>query len=916
MTRPAAATPPDTQPRAWHAMSVHEAIGELDSHHNGLSADEAARRLESYGPNRLPEAPPRHPVVRFLLQFHNVLIYVLLAAAVLTAAIGHFMDSAVILAVVVINAIVGFIQEGRAEQAMDAIRAMLAPKALVMRDGHRVTIDAAGLVPGDVVVLEPGDRVPADLRLLHAKSVEVDEAPLTGESLPVAKSTTPVAPETLVAERADMAYFGTLLTRGTASGLVVATGEVTEIGRIGHLVGSVGRITTPLLRQMDRFARWLTLIILIASAAIFAFGVLVRGYDVGELFLAVVGLAVAAIPEGLPAILTITMAIGVERMAHRNAIVRHLPAVETLGSVTVICSDKTGTLTRNEMTVETVAAAGTVFDVEGSGYLPEGGIQDRDGADGVEARLARLRELARGACLCSDARVHHQDGAWRVEGDPMEGALVVLAHKAGIEPDGECELLPRIDTLPFETTRRMMATLHRVDGNGVIYAKGAPEVLLELCDRQADAGGESELDIAWWHDRLEDMAADGQRVLAVAFRRTAPDKAEVTDADLEAGLTMLGLVGIADAPREEAIEAVRLCREAGIRVKMITGDHGATARAIAARFGMATDRVLTGRDFETLDVPSLAGTAREVDVFARTSPEHKLRLVEALQASGHVVAMTGDGVNDAPALKRADVGVAMGIKGSEAAKEAAQIVLADDNFASIAHAVEEGRTVYENLKKSIVFILPTNGGQAMIVIGAILLGLALPVTPLQILWVNMVTTVTLALAFAFEPGEPGAMARPPRRPDSPILSPFLVWRIVLVSVLMTAAVAGLFFMAVADDGGGLDRARTVAVNTIVVCEALYLFNTRRLVEPSWGWRTFTGSVPAVVAVALVALLQVAFTYLPPLQAVFATVPLGATDWLWIVGAAVAMFIVVEAEKAVTRLRRGADEAWQPVSGGR
>lgn len=902
MTTPAAAKFPDREPRAWHAMSVHEVIAALDAHHNGLSAEEAARRLRIHGPNRLPEMPPRHPVIRFLLQFHSVLIYVLLAAAVVTAAIGHVVDSAVILAVVVINAIVGFVQEGRAEQAMGAIRAMLAPKALVLRDGHRMTVDAADLVPGDVVVLEAGDRVPADLRLLHAKSVEVDEAPLTGESLPVAKSTAEVPPETLLADRTDMAYFGTLLTRGTASGLVVATGEATEIGRIGHLVGSVGRITTPLLRQMDRFAHWLTFTILAVSAAIFAFGVLVRGYDVGELFLAVVGLAVAAIPEGLPAILTITMAIGVERMAHRNAIVRHLPAVETLGSVTVICSDKTGTLTRNEMTVETVAVAGTVFDVEGSGYLPEGDIRDRDGAAGAEARRARLRELVRGACLCSDAQLRQAGGGWRVEGDPMEGALVVLAHKAGIEPARDCAPLPRIDTLPFETTRRMMATLHRDDSGGVIYAKGAPEVLLGLCDRQADPAGESDLDIAWWHDRLEEMAAEGQRVLAVAFRRTAPDKAEITDADLEAGLTMLGLLGIADPPREEAIEAVRRCRAAGIRVKMITGDHGATARAIAVRFGMAADRVVTGRDFETLDLPALARMAREVDVFARTAPEHKLRLVEALQSCGEVVAMTGDGVNDAPALKRADVGVAMGIKGSEAAREAAQIVLADDNFASIAHAVEEGRTVYQNLKKAIVFILPTNGGQALIVIGAILLGLALPVTPLQILWVNMVTTVTLALAFAFEPAEPGTMARPPRRPDAPILSPFLIWRIVLVSLLMTAAAAGLFAMA-ADEDGSLDRARTLAVNAIVACEALYLFNTRQLVAPSLTWRTFTGSVPAVVAVALVALLQIAFTYLPPLQTVFATVPLDIADWLWIGAAAAAMFLIVEAEKAVARRRR-------------
>ena len=885
-------------PPVWHAMPAGVAIAQLASHHNGLTGAEAEGRLARHGPNRLPEGARRSALMQFVAQFHDMLVYVLIIAAVVTLAIGRLVDAAVILAVVVINAIIGFVQEGRAEAALQAIRAMLSPQASVLRDGRRVTVEASVLVPGDVVMLEPGDRVPADLRLLHVKGLEVEEAVLTGEALPVPKRVDCVAPETVMGDRADMAFFGTLVTRGHASGLVVETGAETEIGRIGSMIESVETLTTPLLRQVGLFGRWFAVAVLAASTALFVFGVVVHGQPASEMFLVAVGLAVAAIPEELPAILTIALAFGVERMARRNAIVRRLPAVETLGSVTVICSDKTGTLTRNEMAVETVATAENVYRVTGSGYRPHGDILI-DGEAVDPAKHPVLLELARGASLCSDARIRRDGEVWRVDGDPMEGAIVTFAGKMGIGADEVRTTMPRVDVLPFESESRLMATLHRNGPDGVVYVKGAPERVLALCDRQRETGGDVRIDMSSWHERLEEMTARGERVLAVATREAPTGKADLVESDLEEGLTMLGLFGLADPPRAEAIGAVAQCRSAGIRVKMVTGDHPETARAIAARFGLATNEVMTGRDFDCLDHEALGERAVAVDVFARTSPEHKLRLVAALQGRGEIVAMTGDGVNDAPALKRADVGVAMGIKGSEAAKEAAQIVLADDNFASIARAVEEGRTVYENIRKSIAFMLPTNGGEAMIVIGAIFLGLPLPITPIQILWINMVTTVTLALALAFEPAEAGIMDRPPRPPGEPILTRFLVWRVVFVSLLMTAATFALFLYA-DDADGGPDRARTLAVNLIVALEAGYLLNSRSLTGSALSRRGLLGSRAVLIAIGAVALMQLAFTYLPPFQSLFATVALDPAEWGLVAALAAGLFLAVEAEKAIVR----------------
>jgi magnesium-transporting ATPase (P-type) len=657
-------------------------------------------------------------------------------AAVVTALLAHWVDTGVIIGVVIVNAFIGFIQEGKAEKALDAVRSMLSPKALVLRDGIRRTIPAAELVAGDVVVLTPGDRVPADLRIIRVRELRVDEALLTGESVPVAKHPDPVAEDAVIGDRSCLAFSGTLVTYGQGQGVVVATGIRTELGR------SVQTLTTPLLRQLAVFGRWLTGAILAVASATFMFGVLLRHYGAGDMFLAAVGLSVAAIPEGLPAIITITLAIGVQRMSRRNAIIRRLPAVEALGSVTVVCSDKTGTLTRNEMTVVNVLTAQDDIEVLGVGYDPHGDFE-LSGRSLQSEEHSELQEACRVAMLCNDASAHFRDAAWQFEGDPTEVALLVLAIKAGLDPELLAEEYPRGDVIPFESEHRLMATLHHDHaGHGFVFVKGAPEAILTRCSHQFRSGSQVPLDSVAWHARAEQVAARGRRMLALAIGDAPAERGELNFADIEEGLTMLALVGIIDPPRDEAIVSVAQCRQAGIRVKMITGDHAVTASAIAARMAIGDGSpALTGSELEQASDAELRAMVKTTDVFARASPEHKLRLVEALQANGAVVSMTGDGVNDAPALKRADIGVAMGVKGTEAAKEAAEMVLVDDNFASIASAIEEGRTVYDNIRKSILFILPTNGGEALTLIAAILFGTQLPVTPAQILWVNMITAV-------------------------------------------------------------------------------------------------------------------------------------------------------------------------------
>ncbi len=857
--------------RDWHALEGPQALAELASARGGLSASEAKARLERYGPNRLPAPPRRGPLMRFLAQFNNVLIYVLIVSSAITAALGHWVDAGVIAGVIVINAVVGFIQEGKAEEALEAIRKMLSLSALVLRGGARRVLPAEQLVPGDVVLLASGDKVPADLRLLEARNLRIDEAMLTGESEPAGKSVAPVGADAALGDRTCLAFSGTLVTYGQATGVVVATGAGTEIGRISALLETVEEISTPLTRQLAVFGRWLTVAILLLAGATFALGYWLRGFSAADMFVAAVAIAVAAIPEALPAIVTIALAIGVRRMARRNAIVRRLPAVETLGAVTVICSDKTGTLTKNEMTVRRVLEGNAEIEVQGAGYAPHGGFL-AGGQTLDPAQHRPLLELARAGLLCNEATLREEGGAWQLEGDPTEGALVTLGLKAGLHAARECAERPRLDAIPFESEHRFMATLHHApDGSHAIFVKGAPERVLEMCD----------VDRAAWSARVEALARDGMRVLALAMRAAPATQEALAFEHVDGGFKLLGLVGIIDPPREEAIEAVRQCREAGIRVKMITGDHAVTARAVGAMLGIEPG-----------------------DVLARASPEDKLRLIERLQAEGEVVAMTGDGVNDAPALKRADVGVAMGEKGTEAAKEAADMVLADDNFASIERAVEEGRTVYDNLKKTIVYLLPTSWGEALAVIAAVALGMTLPITPVQILWVNMVTATTLSLALAFDPTEPAVMRRPPRDPREPLLSSYLVWRVIFVSLLLLAGVLGLFLWEMGRSGE-VAVARAAAVNALVMGEIVYLFNSRRLTDSALNADALLGNCIALVAVAALVVLQLAFTYLTPMQALFGTGAMDAASWGLVAAFGVAMFFVVEAEKALMRRLRGA-----------
>ena len=875
----------------WHAIGAEEALARLGSAPSGLTHAEAGDRLARVGPNALPAGASVHPVQRFLAQFNNTLIYVMLGGAVAAAFLNHAIDAAVILVVVVVNAIVGFIQEGRAEESLKAIRGLIAPHATVLRGGERQTVGVEALVPGDVVLIEAGERVPADLRLLRARGLSIDEAPLTGESVTAAKREAAVAPEAPLGDREGMAFSGTLVTTGQATGVVVATGPQTEIGRISRLLQDVEPMVTPLLRQIDRFARGFTYVILAGAIALFFFAVHARGFAWVDALMAVVALTVGVVPEGLPAVLTITMAIGVRRMAARRAVVRKLPAVETLGAVSVICTDKTGTLTRNEMTVRHVLAGDRAVAVTGAGYAPEGALADAAGGGGDDAAAAAAAGpiLACGL-LCNDATLAEAAGAWTVAGDPMEGALVALAMKAGIEPEAMRAAWPRRDEIPFDAAHRYMATLHLApDGGAIVFVKGAPEVVLGLA---AAAGGP-------WEARLAELAQEGERVLGFAARRLAAAPDRLTPETL-AGAEFLGLMGFLDPPRPEAVAAIAECRSAGIAVKMITGDHVETAVAIGRQLGLA-DRLeaMTGAEVDAMPDEALRRAVERVSVFARTSPEHKLRIVRALQSDGAIVAMTGDGVNDAPALKQADVGTAMGQKGTDAAREASEMVLLDDNFASIVAAVSEGRTVYDNIRKVISWTLPTNGGEALAVIVAILAGFALPMSATQILWVNLILTVTLGLVLAFEPPEPGVMGRPPRDARAALLSPFLVWRVAVVSLLMAATALSVFFLSLGR-GDELAYARTLVVNMIVVAEIFYLFNVRYLHMRSLTWRGALGTPAVLAAIAAVVAGQLAFTYAPFMHRIFDSRPVAIADGLLVVAIGAGLMLVLELEKLAMR----------------
>jgi len=888
----AAGKPETTAPLNVHSLSTTEVLSNLDSSAQGLASAEAQHRAQLSGANLLPQAAGPSLWYRFFKHFHDTLIYVLLFSAAVTALLGHWLDTAVILAVVIINAVIGFIQEGKAEQALAGIRQMLSVHANVCRDGQWQQVPAEQLVPGDVVKIRSGDRVPADLRLLDTTELRIEESALTGESQPVAKQTEPVAPDAALGDRSCLAFSGTLVTSGRGIAVVTAIGAATEIGQINQLLSEVQGITTPLTRQMNQFGRYLALVIALLALLMLAVGMLLHDYSHAEVFLAAIGFAVAAIPEGLPAILTITLALGVKQMADRKAITRRLNAVETLGAVTVICSDKTGTLTRNEMTATEVVTVQGQYQVSGVGYQPQGQLRLAEEPVNLAAHPA-LAALIEVIAVANDSQLLEKDGQWLVHGEPTEGALLCLAEKAGFEREQH----QRLAVIPFESENKFMASLeqHR-NGSRQLLVKGAPDRLLPRCSLQLNAQGQAEpLNEAFWQQQLNLLSSQGLRVLAAAGKDTEQTELGLNDLT---GLCFYGLIGIIDPPRPEAISAIAACRAAGIRVKMITGDHAGTAEAIGQEMGLAADatlKVYTGQQLEQASSEQLQQMALAGDIFARTSPEHKLRLVQALQQQGEVVAMTGDGVNDAPALKQADVGVAMGIKGSEASKEAADIVLADDNFSTIAAAVAEGRTIYDNLRKAILFILPTNGAQGLVMLCAVLFGMTLPLTPVQILWVNMVVAITLALALAFEPAEPGVMQRPPRQSSAALLSTAFLRRIALVSLLIGGSAMALFQLALAQ-GLDLATARTLTVTALVVAQAGYLLNSRHLNSFSLKPALLFTNWIAWLAIGILLLLQLAFVYSPLLQLWFGTQPLSLQHWLWSLAAAMLIMLLVEVEK--------------------
>ncbi|MDD3295304.1 MAG: HAD-IC family P-type ATPase [Geobacteraceae bacterium] len=870
----------------WYRMRIEETLEKLETTEDGLSGQEAASRLTQFGPNKLAEEE-RISRFRILLhQFTSPLIYILLVAAVVTLLLHEYIDAGVIIAVVLLNAVVGYLQEFKAEESVRSLKRLLVAKARVLRDGREKEIPGTDLVPGDVVLLASGARVPADLRLLHVNELRVDEAMLTGESLPVEKQTEPIADDNLVAaDQTNMAFMGTAVVNGRAKGVVFATAGATMLGAIAGEVKDIGMVRAPIQDKIDRFAKLIGLIVMGASAVLFGIG-LILGESIKNMFMTAVAAAVATIPEGLPIVVTIAMAAGVARMARNNAIIRKLPAVETLGSTTVICSDKTGTLTRNEMTVTRLFDGEKTSVVTGAGYEPAGEIVN-DG-EGAGAGDASLRLLLRIGLLCNESDLYEEEGRFMVDGDPTEGALIVSAVKGGMRPEEEKDLYPQVDIVPFESERGFMATLHEHEGKKLIFVKGAPERVVEMCGAGAD--GEEIL------ARATAFAEKGLRVLAFAWKEAPADKDELSHHDVESGLVFAGLQGMIDPPRPEAIEAVAGCKRAGMRVVMITGDHAVTAQAIGRQLGIIADgeEVLSGRELETMSDDALFERVRRVSVYARVAPEHKLRITRQLIRHGETVAMTGDGVNDAPALKAAHIGIAMGITGTDVAREASDMVLTDDNFASIFRAVKEGRIVFDNLRKVTFFLIPTGIAAIISIIGAMLFAVPIPYIPAQLLWINLVTNGLQDVALAFEPGEKGIIDRPPRDPGEGIMSRLLVERTIIVGLVISMGVVWNFVSAL-QEGESLEKARTIAVTTMVFFQFFQAWNSRSehrsifRINPLGNPFLFYSMIAALFA-------QVAFIYAPPLQWVFRTVSLDGADWLRILGVSASIIVVVEMDK--------------------
>ncbi|MBP7937110.1 MAG: cation-transporting P-type ATPase [Phycisphaerae bacterium] len=894
----------------WHHLPANEVLDLLETGPDkGLDLFTVKRRQDHFGPNAVTARKGTGPLLRFLLQFHQPLVHVLLAAAVITAALKEVVDAGVIAGVVLVNAIVGFIQESKAAKAIEALAKTMVTEATVIRGGRRLRVSSVELIPGDIVLLQSGDKVPADIRLLQCRDLQIDESILTGESVPVHKTADGLEHDVPLADRINMAYSSCLVTYGQGTGVVVAIGDTTEVGRISELIHAAPSLATPLTRKIARFSHVLMYAILGLALLTFGVGIL-RGESALLMFKAAVALAVGAIPEGLPAVVTITLAIGVSRMARRRAVIRKLPAVETLGSTTVICSDKTGTLTENQMTVRGIAVGGRTLQVTGAGYAPDGQIVEGKAAVDISSNAA-LRECLMAGLLCNDAILVNKEERWSVQGDPTEAALLVAAGKGGLSREVLNEQLPRLDVVPFESEHQYMATLHQggVDRPCVVYLKGALEVVLQRCREAMDSTGKTvPLDREQVTATAAQLAGQGLRVLAFARGERPTGTKHVAHRDLRDDMTFLGLQGMIDPPRAEAIAAVAKCQTAGIRVKMITGDHALTAAAIAKQIGIGSDskagdafpRALTGPELAACSDEQLIEVADQTDVFARVSPEQKLRLVEGLQARGQIVAMTGDGVNDAPALKQANIGVAMGISGTDVAKEAADMVLTDDNFASIQAAVEEGRGVFDNLTKFIAWTLPTNMGEGLIILAAVFVGTALPILPVQILWINMTTAVLLGLMLAFEPKEPGIMARPPREPSRPIITADVAIRMFLIAGVMLIGGFGIFKWEL-HRGLGEAAARTAAVNVFVLVEMFYLFNCRSLTRSVFEIGLFSNRWIPVGVISML-LLQLAFTYLPAMNRLFHSAPVGVVTWLEAVAIALAGSALVAAQKRMSRPR--------------
>ncbi|MEO6002673.1 MAG: HAD-IC family P-type ATPase [Opitutus sp.] len=892
---PAASLQAKREEDVWHQLHGDEALRLLDvDPRNGLSSDEAIRRHTKYGFNVITPRRPMHPWWRFVRQFNQPLVYLLLVAVVVTAGLREWVDAGVIFGVVLMNAVVGFLQEAKAANAIEALSRMITSVVTVRRDGHPRRITTRELVPGDIVLLEPGDRVGADLRLLRVRELHLDESALTGESVPVPKHPDALALETVLADRRNLAFASTLVTSGHGEGVVWATGDRTETGRIAWLIAEAVDLTTPLTRKIARLSTILLWTIMVFAAVTFAVG-LARGRPAVEVFMAAVALAVGAIPEGLPAAVTIVLAIGVSRMARRGAVIRKLPAVETLGSTTVICSDKTGTLTQNRMTVQEVFAGHVFFDATTTGYETKGAHDQSSHVEVME--YPALVECLRAGVLCNDSRITREGDRLHTHGDPTELAMLVAGEKGGLSYSDTHRDSPRVDAIPFDSAHMFRATLHDTGGKRVIYKIGAVERVLERCDFSLDMHGiRIPVDRKMTHDVMAGMAARGLRVLACARREVQSDHAKLEHTHVAEGLTLLGLIGMMDPPRPAAIEAVRKCQEAGIVVKMITGDHLITARVIARQIGLRDhDRALTGRQLEEISNEELPLVAKKTAVFARVAPEQKLRLVCALQSLGGIVAMTGDGVNDAPALKQANIGIAMGVSGTEVARSAADMVLTDDNFATIEAAVEEGRRIFDNLTKFIVWTLPTNAGEASILVAAILLGTTLPALPVQLLWVNFTTSVLLGLMLVFEAKEPGLMQRLPRDPQRPLLTLTLLMRTGLVTLVMLVGAFWLFNWETSRAGETVAAARTAVINVIVMVETAYLFNCRGLHRPCFSSGFFANRWAFGGAFAMV-LAQLLFTYSPVMNRLFHTAPIGTDSWLRIAGVAAVVFAVVELEK--------------------